>query len=418
MRRLEVFLHGRLAGRLMLRDNGLTSFQYEDAWLDLDNARPLSLSLPLRREPYAHRDCMPFFGGLLPDGRSRQQIARVLGVSEENEFALLERIGADCAGAVVLLPEGTSQAASDERTRKLGPQELAETLRELPRRPLLAGREGVRLSLAGAQEKLPVRLVDGNVELPLGTAASTHILKPASAIYEGLVFNEAFCLSLAHAIGLSTTKCTVRRADDIDYLVLNRFDRRRRGDEVTRIHQEDFCQALGAPSQRKYQHEGGPGLKQCFALLREASAAPVLDLAALLDAVVFNVIIGNNDAHGKNFSLLHLQDGSSRLAPLYDLVSTVFYPNLAAEMAMRIGRQRISERVGSTDLERLAKDAGLAAPLVRRRAGELAETVLASIDEVDQPHAVSLRVAELIRKRAQAFRRRLAKGKQGDSVAT
>lgn len=408
MRALDVYLHGHLAGRLVLRDSGLTSFQYGEAWLDRGDAVPLSLSLPLRPEPYPHRDCMPFFGGVLPDGRSRQLIARVLGVSEENDFALLERLGGECAGAVTLLPEGRSLESSDERTRTLDPGELAETLRELGRRPLLAGTEGVRLSLAGARDKLPVRIFDGRIALPLGTTASTHILKPDNADYEGLVFNEAFCLSLAGAVGLSATECTVQRADDIDFLVLNRFDRRVHGDDVTRIHQEDFCQASGIPSQRKYQVEDGPGLKQCFALLRAASAAPVLDLGELFDAVVFNLIVGNNDAHAKNFALLHSKDGSTRLAPLYDLVSTVHYPNLAVEMAMRIGRQRISDRVDATDLEQLAKDAGLAAPLVRRRAGELAEIVLARIDDIDRPDAVTERVAGLVQKRARTFTRRFA----------
>ena len=408
VRALDVYLHGHRAGRLVLRDSGLTSFHYGETWLGRGDAVPLSLSLPLRPEPYRHRDCMPYFGGVLPDGRSRQLIARVLGVSEENDFALLERLGGECAGAVTLLPEGTGLKSGDERTRTLGPEELAETLRELGRRPLLAGTEGVRLSLAGAQDKLPVRIFDGRIALPLGTAASTHILKPASADYEGLVFNEAFCLSLASAVGLSTTECTVQRADDIDFLVLNRFDRRVHGDDVARSHQEDFCQASGVPSQRKYQVEGGPGLKQCFALVRATSAAPVLDLGALLDAVVFNLIIGNNDAHAKNFALLHSQDGSTRLAPLYDLVSTVHYPNLAVEMAMRIGRQRISDRVDSTDLERLARDTGLAAPLVRRRAGELAEIVLARVDDIDRPDAVSERIASLVRERALSFSRRFA----------
>ena len=388
MRALDVFLHRHRAGRLVLRDSGLTSFQYGEAWLHRDDAVPLSLSLPLRPEPYPHRDCMPFFGGVLPDGRCRQLIARVLGVSEENDFALLEHLGGECAGAVTLLPEGAGPGSVDERTRTLDPGQLAETLRELGRRPLLAGTQGVRLSLAGAQDKLPVRIFEGRIALPLGTAASTHILKPASADYEGLVFNEAFCLSLAGAVGLSTTHCTVQRVDDIDFLVLNRFDRRVHGDDVTRIHQEDFCQASGVVSQRKYQVEGGPGLKQCFALLRAVSAVPVLDLGALFDAVVFNLIIGNNDAHAKNFALLHSEDGSTRLAPLYDLVSTVHYPNLAVEMAMRIGRQRISDQVGPTDLERLAGDAELAAPLVRRRASELADIVLARIDDVDRPNAV------------------------------
>ena len=406
MRALDVYLHGNLAGQLVLRDNGLTSFQYDEAWLGRTDAMPLSLSLPLRRPRFPHRDCLPFFGGVLPEGRNRRLIAGFLGISEGNDFALLERLAGECAGAVTLLPEGTPPVAQDERTREVDQQELVRLLHELPRRPLLVGTEGLRLSLAGAQDKLPVRIKDARVLLPFGTAPTTHILKPAGADFEGIVFNEAFCLALAHAVGLSTTECSVGRVGDIDYLALQRFDRRIDGDDVTRIHQEDFCQALGVPSERKYQGEGGPSLKRCFALLRAVSAAPVLDLGALLDAVVFNLVIGNNDAHGKNFALLHAGNGSVRLAPLYDLVCTAFYPTLTDEMAMRVGRQRVASRVSATDLEGLAKEAELAAPLVKRRALELVDIVLARIDDVARPSSVSERVAMLIRERAEMLARR------------
>ncbi len=409
MRALDVYLHGHVAGQLILRDNGLTSFQYGEAWLGRADAVPLSLSLPLREQRFSHRACTPFFGGVLPEGRNRRLIAGILGVSEGNDFALLERIGGECAGAVTLLPEGTPTVAQHERTRELDQEELAKILRKISRQPLLVGMEGLRLSLAGAQDKLPVRLVDGCFALPLGTAASTHILKRAPSDYEGLVFNEAFCLALANAAGLATAGFSIGRVADIDYLLLQRFDRRREGGHVTRLHQEDFCQALGIHAELKYQGEGGPSLKRCFALLRSVSSAPVLDLGALLDAVVFNLIIGNNDAHGKNFALLYSADGLTHLAPLYDLVSTVFYPSLAPEMAMRIGGQRISDSVTAMDLERLARETGLAPPLVRRRAVELSEIVLNKVNDVEQPHAVSERMAELVRKRAQTFERRLAR---------
>lgn len=400
---MDVHIHGHLAGRLVLRDNGLTTFQYDQTWLARPDAAPVSLSLPLREERFPHRNCMPFFSGVLPEGRCRGLIARILGISETNDFAVLERIGGECAGAVTLLPEGTPPDTADEGMRVLNDAELAQTLHELRRRPLLVGSEGLRLSLAGAQDKLPVRITDGRVALPLGTAASTHIIKPASRDFDGLVFNEAFCLSLAQAAGLPTTAYSLGRVGDIDYLVVERFDRLFDGERVLRTHQEDFCQALGFMPERKYQGEGGPSLKRCFDFLRVVSAAPVLDLGALLDAVVFNIVVGNNDAHGKNFALLHREDGTTRLAPLYDLVSTSYYPDLAPNMAMRVGRQAVGDRLSPNDLARLAKDAGLAAPLVLDRAVELMDTIHARIDEVDRPHPVSIRVAALIRDRAQTL---------------
>ena len=242
-------------------------------------------------------------------------------------------------------------------------------------------------------------MVGGRVALPSGSTASTHIIKPAVRDFDGLVFNEAFCLALARAVGLPTIAFSVGRVDDIDYLAVERFDRSVDGERVVRVHQEDFCQALGIPPERKYQAEGGPSLGRCFELLRTVSAAPVLDLGALLHALVFNLAVGNNDAHGKNFALLHRTDGTTRLAPFYDLVSTVAYPQFAPEMAMRVGGARVADRVAPNDLRRLSAEAGLGAPLVVRRAVELLESTLAKTDEIDKPHPVSEYVAALVRER-------------------
>lgn len=153
----------------------------------------------------------------------------------------------------------------------------------------------------------------------------------------------------------------------------------------------------------KYQKEGGPSLKQCFALLREVSSAPVLDLAHLLDAVIFNFFVGNNDAHAKNFSLLYRVE-KTRLAPLYDVVSTCYYPELTREMAMRIGREYVCDRVTMKNFEQLAEDAGLAKPLVRRRVPELAETILTNLDTTEIEHSVTESLAEQVRTRCTRFR--------------
>jgi serine/threonine-protein kinase HipA len=174
---------------------------------------------------------------------------------------------------------------------------------------------------------------------------------------------------------------------------------------LERLHQEDFCQALGIVSEQKYQKEGGPSLKQCFALLREVSSAPVIDLARLLDAVIFNYFVGNNDAHGKNFSLLYrgtrTENFEVRLAPLYDVVSTVYYPELSRDMAMRIGDEYSSEKVTAKNFEQLAEEAGLGKPLVRRRVVELSERVSAVLPELETAYPVAQKVAVLIRQRSE-----------------
>jgi serine/threonine-protein kinase HipA len=165
------------------------------------------------------------------------------------------------------------------------------------------------------------------------------------------------------------------------------------------IHQEDFCQAQNIVSELKYQKEGGPSFEQCFALLRNVSTAPVIDLENLLDAAIFNYLVGNNDAHGKNFSLVY-PDNETRLAPLYDVISTIYYPELNTDMAMRIGREYSSDRVVPKDFEQLAKEAGLAKPLVRRRVPELATAAMEAPGKIKITDKVSDEVASIIRKRS------------------
>jgi serine/threonine-protein kinase HipA len=290
----------------------------------------------------------------------------------------------------------------DYHYRKLDAKELAGILKELPKRPLLAGEKGIRLSLAGAQDKVAVRIEGNEVSLPLGGAPSTHILKPAVERFVGVVFNEALRMTLATRVGIPAAKVEARKVEDIEYLLVERYDRKHVtiGDapDIERLHQEDFCQAYNIVSELKYQKEGGPSFKQCFALLRNVSTAPVIDLANLLDAAIFNYLVGNNDAHGKNFSLEY-PEKEIRLAPLYDVISTTIYPELNAEMAMRIGREYSSDRVTPKDFEQLAEDAGLAKPLVRRRIPELATAAIEALAKIPISDKVSDEVADLIRER-------------------
>ncbi len=386
------------------------SFQYSESWLQGPGAVPLSHSLPLRKERFRRKECRGFFAGILPEESKREMVARNLGISARNDYAMLERIGGECAGAVTFLPHGEPIPDRDYGYRELSGEELAAILKELPRRPLLAGEEGIRLSLAGAQDKLAVRLESGAICLPLGGAPSTHILKPDVEHFAGVVFNEAFCMQLAAAAGLPAAAVETREVAGISYLLVERYDRHHRpvpdgAPVVERLHQEDFWQALGIVSEQKYQKEGGPSLKQSFALLREVSSAPVIDLARLLDDVVFNYIVGNNDAHGKNFSLLYRSAGTGeleiRLAPLYDVLSTVYYPELSRDMAMRIGEHYSSENVSLRDFERLADDARLGKPLVRARLTEMTERVRESLRKVPVTNPVAEKVADLIRRRSE-----------------
>jgi serine/threonine-protein kinase HipA len=404
-RTLDVYLHSPLVGQLIQDDHGQMTFCYAENWLNDPNAVSLSHSLPLRKEQFSRDECRGFFAGLLPDESKRKIIAKNLGISASNDFAMLEQIGGECAGAVTFVPEGERLPSADCSYRPLTNDQLAKLLKDLPRRPLMAGEDGVRLSLAGAQDKIAVHVANDQISLPLGDAPSTHILKPAVEQFAGIVFNEAYCMKLARAIGLHVAKTEIRKVKDIDFLLIERYDRRgvpgSPGEPglLEREHQEDFCQALGVAPENKYQNEGGPSLKQCFDLLRGLSSVPVLDLQRLLDAVVFNFLVGNHDAHGKNFSILYGRE--TRLAPLYDIVCTVYYSELSKKMAMKLGDEYVSERISPKHFELLADEVGLGKPMVRMRLQELAKTVHANTQGIVIEHPTAKALSLLIQTHCQ-----------------
>jgi serine/threonine-protein kinase HipA len=254
----------------------------------------------------------------------------------------------------------------------------------LPARPLLAGEAGLRLSLAGAQAKVPVVLVDGAIALPLPGQPTTHILKPSIPRFPATTENEAFVMRLAAAIGLDVAPVEPRVVRGRTFLLVTRYDRAPSETGVRRVHQEDFCQALGVPPETKYAAEGGPGFKECFALLRRVSARPAEDVLKLLDAAIFNLIVGNADAHGKNFSILYDAQGP-KLAPLYDLLSTVAWPELSPKMAMKMGGRGRLEEMDERGWSGFAADAGLGVGLVRQRVGQIARRITAQSKTVEAP---------------------------------
>lgn len=361
---LNVYLRTDKVGQLWLDSGRGFVFRYDSDWLARDGAIPLSLRLPLRTDAFGDDQARPFFANLLPESDLRRMIARKLGLSEQNDFALLEVVGGECAGAVSLLPDD-NQPAGEGGYHRLDDGELNALIADLPRRPMLAGEQGIRLSLAGAQNKLPVLFDGKHVSLPMGTAPSSHILKPPILQYPDSVANESFCMQLALRVGLSVPQVTVLEMQQTLYLI-ERYDRKRLPDNrLERVHQEDFCQALGIPPNQKYEKEGGPSLQQCFHLLRDTSIQPVADVRALLRWVIFNYLIGNADAHGKNISLLLTEQGPS-LAPFYDLMSTAVYRELTERLAMRIGAEDRPDWIIERRWQQFADDAGIGFKLVRQ----------------------------------------------------
>lgn len=383
---LKIWLFDQPVGRLFL-SNGRLHFAYLPEWLAQPQAMPVSISLPLQADSFDDQQTRPFFAGLLPEGQLRSVIARQLQVSSQNEFALLDQLGGECAGAVSLTAwESTSVQQSaqsveplpitpDSAVQWLSDDDLVEILDQLPSRPMLVGQAGLRLSLAGAQDKLPV-LFDGvRIGLPQFGTPSSHILKPAIAAVTDSVSNEAFCLALAKQLKLPCANAQIHQVAGRRFLLVERYDRlMHTADTVNqrqRLHQEDFCQALGVVSELKYQNEGGPSVAQCFTLLRQATRPNAPQVLRLLDAVFFNALIGNHDAHGKNFSLLYGANGVS-LAPLYDLLCTAVYPNLTAKMAMKIGSKYKFSELEARHWQQFATEVGLSPAACQKRLIQMA----------------------------------------------
>lgn len=190
-------------------------------------------------------------------------------------------------------------------------------------------------------------------------------------------------MSLARAIGLDVAPVALRTVADRSFLVIERYDRAVGGDgRLTRLHQEDFAQALGFPSQRKYASEGGPTFRDAFALVRQATTRPARDVLKLADAAIVNLMIGNADAHAENFSLLRLP-GAIRLAPLYDLLATIAYPDLSPKMAMRIAKKATLEELEPRHWDQFAADVGITGPYLHRRIAAICEDALGQIEDTD-----------------------------------
>lgn len=401
---LDVYLHKKIIGKLIQDINGNLSFAYSLDWLADLNATKISCSLPLQQEVFKKKYCQAFFEGILPEATQRKLIAKNLGISPNNDFSMLEKIGGECAGALSFIPSGKKLNTDQNHYHTLKKMELSKILQELPFKPLLAGEKGVRLSLAGVQDKLAVYIEDGGIFIPLDSSPSTHILKPDSQIYKGVIFNEEFCLRLAKQIGLSVIEADLKKAEKTDYLLIKRYDRilvktEKNSTHIKRIHQEDFCQALGILSTNKYQAEGGPSLKQCFDLIRRESSTPVLELRKMLDAVIFNYLIGNCDAHAKNFSFLYFD--SLRLAPLYDLICTLYYENLDKKMAMKLGGEYRIMNITFKNFDKLADEIGFAKPIIHKKVLEFIDAILSLLPTLKKYNQVQKEVANLIQMRCE-----------------
>ncbi len=361
---LSVWLYGTRVGTLSEPKFGKLRFDCSDVAERRFGlgALVLSVSMPLDSRRRPRGDVVrAWFTALLPESSARGQVERLYGVRSGDDFGLLAAVGLDCAGAVTLRDPGCSEVTgSAARIEPLTDDGLAEAVRRLPERPLGADAD-VRVSLAGAQEKLLLaKTPGGQWGRPVAGAPSTHILKPQDMRLDGYAAGEAFCLRLAGALGLTTVETEVLDIDGRPTVAVSRYDRLVEDGLVSRLHQEDSCQALSvdvaARPERKYQALGGPSLRQVAEILANGNPG---DLSRLLALTTLNVAVGNADCHARNLSLVHDPDGGVQLAPAYDVTPTTFYrgiptsegtKDMTDDLGMFVGGKRSVHDVDVTDL--------------------------------------------------------------------
>ena len=388
METLNVFLLGKLAG-ILESEKGTLSFRYSEDYLQDPSATPLSFTFPLRKEPFDNQTTTVFFDNLLPPDVVRKRLGKILHLSRHNVFGFLKAIGGDCAGAVSLHPADAETSSENPPTmRELSNEEAVEILTQLPKRPLNLGRDdGFRISGTGAQDKLIACVKDNRILLPLYGEPSTHIIKPPITEYPNSVFNEFFCMRLAEKIGFSAPSCDIIYFDNIPYYCVKRYDRKEVSGKVSRLHQEDFCQLFSVDPEKKYEYDGGPTIPVCFNLIKRMH----IGIAGQIDfirRIVFNFLIGNSDAHAKNFSVLY-SGKNTKLAPVYDLLCTEIYSNLSREFAMSIGKEFAFANISRINFQEMAADCQIRPEIVFAQIDDLLKKIIPAAESLKSELAIT-----------------------------
>lgn len=421
-RELIAILDSHIIGRVTSNARGRLAFTYDEKWRSAPNAYPLSISIPLALTEHPHRIIESFLWGLLPDNQAiLDGWARKFQVSARNAFALISAVGEDCAGAVQFVrPERLDAVlqATPHEIEWLDEPAIADRLRLLreDESAWRIPRDTGQFSLAGAQPKTALLLEGGRWGVPSGRVPTTHILKPPSVHFHGHVENEHFCLELARAIGLPVADSRIMRFKDELAIVVQRYDRVRTPAGLRRVHQEDVCQALGILPTRKYQNEGGPGIRDIVELLNTYSSDSAQDIGTFLDAIAYNWLIAGTDAHAKNYALLIGAQSRIRLAPLYDVASILPYPEFDTQrikLSMKIGGEYRLRDIGPHQWRKLAAEVRLDPDALVQRVRDLTAELAGNIAGVRDrladegiAHPTATRLADALTTRA-AFCRKI-----------
>lgn len=393
--KLKVFFGKEFAGVLASTADQGVVFSYDDSYRTNKSNSALSISMPLSKKEYSQKECLPFFSGLLPEGDVKRRVSDFLHVSESSTLKLLQELGGECAGMISILPENKncsvqkSYAFNNENYELLDDETLYGFIKNINVRPLLKAKKELRLSLAGAQEKLPLVYFDKKYYLPKSDAPSTHIVKPSGdGELSTLSINEFVCMKLAQSCGLNVPNVELKTINNTTFLLEERYDRIVNKKSIKRLHQEDFCQALGIMSDRKYQNDNGPDITKIYSLIQKECTIPLLDTKEFLKYVIFNFIIGNCDAHGKNYSLLY-ENGTSKLSPIYDAICTLVYPSLTKKMSMKIGKHYEVLKVTKQDFVELATCINLKSSIVLKMLDETITNITNGFDKIREEKSLA-----------------------------
>ena len=393
--KLNVFFGNDKAGVLESTENRGVIFVYDENYLMNKNSVPLSVSLPLQSDEFSQSQCLPFFSGLLPEEDFLRKIAGFLHIAENSTLKLLEALGGECAGLISILSEDDSHFAETSydldstNYELLSADKLSYFIEKMDTRPLIKADNNVRLSLAGSQEKIALAKINGEWYLPLKGAPSTHILKPTrTGNLSSLAQNEYICMKLAKSFALPVPDVDLLNIAGKDVFVAERYDRIKETSTIQRLHQEDFCQALGIMNTSKYQNDGGPGITDIFNTILKVCTVPALESYKFLRYVIFNYLIGNCDSHGKNYSLLYDKNHIG-LSPLYDVVSTTVYSGLTEKLSMKIGRHYDIQNVTREDFSLLAESLNIKISVLHKIFDDFGKNYLKAFDELREDEKIS-----------------------------
>lgn len=382
---LEAIYDGHQVGTLSYAKDRLT-FAYNKEWQENPNAFPVSLSMPLVADEYADPVIRPFISGLLPDDPEvLKRWGRKFQVSPQNPFRLLAHVGEECAGAIQFIPsESLSEWLSDKPPHGVDWLSDTELVNRMDR--LVADRSEARrhgdegqFSLPGAQAKTGLYLDTENQRwgIPKGATPTTHILKPNVGEFEDFEINEHFCLKLGARLGQRTAESWTDTIGKHRVIVVKRYDRLAVNGRLLRVHQEDFCQALGVKPEDKYQKDGGPSALGIFGLLREYSSAPQEDTLTFLRALIYNYLIAGTDGHAKNYGMLISGQGQFRLTPLYDVISILPYKHQPKKLklAMKVGGEYLLWKINQKRWRKAATEWGFTEDFVIEQIRQMASVL-------------------------------------------